>query len=179
MSGHSKWANIKRRKESTDKKRGQIFSKLSRAISVAARKEPNPDFNPTLRSIIEKARGYNMPQENIERAIKKSSEAGDLEELVLEGYGPEGVAVIVTATTDNRNRTVSEIKKIFSDHHAKWADPGSVLWAFEQQEGGWTPKFPQTISSDSQKQLLGLFDALDDHDDVVDLYTNATIQETL
>ena len=175
MSGHSKWANIKRRKESTDKKRAQIFSKLSKAISVAARKEPNPDFNPTLRAMVDKARSFNMPQENIERAIKKSSEVDNLEELVMEGYGPEGVAVVITATTDNRNRTVAEVKKILSDHNAKWADPGSVLWAFEHTEGEWVGKFPQSISPHAEQQLLSFMDALDEHDDVSDIYTNATL----
>lgn len=175
MSGHSKWANIRRKKEATDKKRAQIFSKLSRAISIAARKESNPEFNPTLRTTIEKARQYNMPQDNISRAIKKSSEQADLKELVIEGYGPEGVALIIEATTDNRNRTIAEIKKIFSDHNAKWADPGSVVWAFEKEDNEYSPKFPQTISPDSQQKLLAFMEALDDHDDVTEIYTSADI----
>ena len=112
MSGHSKWANIKHRKEASDKKRAQLFSKLSREISIAARQEPNPEFNPRLRTVVDKARKANMPQENIQRAIAKSSEAVDLEELVVEGYGPDGVAMVVVATTDNKNRTVAELKKI-------------------------------------------------------------------
>lgn len=177
MSGHSKWSQIKRKKGITDQKRGQIFSKLLRTISVAARGETNPDFNPHLRAAIEKAREQNVPQENIERAIKKSSEAKDVEGLVIEAYGPEGVALLIEATTNNRNRTVAEIKKIISDHNARWADPGSVLWAFEKEGGEYKPKFPQTISDTAQKQLFKLLEALDDHGDVNDTYTTADLKD--
>jgi len=177
MSGHSKWSNIKHRKESSDKKRAQLFSKLSREISIAARKEPNPEFNPHLRTVIEKARKANMPQDNIQRAINKSSEAGDLEELVLEGYGPDGVAIIVVATTDNKNRTVAELKKIFKDHEAKWADPGSVLWAFTKNNGEYEANFPQEISDQTREKINNLVEVIEDHDDVNNIYINAKPKE--
>lgn len=175
MSGHNKWANIKRRKESTDKKRAQVFSKLLRAISVAAKTSPNIDANPTLKSAVEKAKKFNVPQDNIDRAIKKSSEVKDVENLLIEAYGPEGVAVLIEASTDNKNRTVSELKKIITDHSGKWADPGSVAWAFEKTHEGYEAKFPQPLSPDAEEKLIKLMEALDDHDDVNEIYASAEI----
>jgi YebC/PmpR family DNA-binding regulatory protein len=177
MSGHNKWAQIKRKKEVTDKKRGQIFSKILRAISIAAKGDPNPNYNPRLKAAIDRAKEMNVPQENIERAIKKSSEVKDIEELVMEAYGPEGVALLITAHTDSRNRTVAEIKKILSDNEAKWADPGSVAWAFEKSAEGYNPKFPQKISQSAEEKLLKLMEALDDHDDVLEIYTSADLNQ--
>src|SRR5579864_153859 len=111
MSGHSHWAGIKHKKEITDQKRGKVFSKLLAAISAAAKPEPNPEFNPRLRTAILKAKEASVPQENIEHAIKRAAEAGAaLEELTFEAYGPGGVAIIIHAISDNRNRTVQEIK---------------------------------------------------------------------
>jgi len=175
MSGHNKWANIKRRKESTDKKRAQIFSKLLRAISVAARVSPNIEANQTLKSAVEKARKFNVPQDNIDRAIKKSSEMKDVETLLVEMYGPEGIALLLEATTDNKNRTVSELKKIISDNEGKWADPGSVLWAFEKKDGEYHARFPQKLSEETEKKLLKLLEALDDHNDVDEVYSSADL----
>ncbi len=177
MSGHNKWTQIKRKKEVTDKKRSQIFSKILRAISMAAKEDPNPNYNSHLKAAVDQAKEMNVPQENIERAIKKSSEIKDAEELVMEAYGPEGVALLITAHTDSRNRTVAEIKKILSDHEAKWADPGSVAWAFEKTSDGYNPKFPQKISGDAEEKLLKLMEALDDHDDVVEIYTSADLNQ--
>lgn len=175
MSGHNKWTQIKRKKEATDQKRAAVFSKLLRAISVAVQQEPNPQFNPTLRAAIDKAKEYNVPLENINRAIHKSSDAKNFSPLIMEAYGPEGIAILVFALTDNKNRTVSEIKKILSDHGGKWADPGSVSWAFEQDGGVWHAKFPQSISPAAQEKLLLLMDALDDHGDVSDVHTSADL----
>ena len=173
MSGHSKWSQIKHKKGITDKKRGQIFSKLSKAITIAAKDEPNPQFNIRLKAAIEKAKENQVPQENIERAIKKASEAGEnLEELLMEAYGPEGSAILIEAITDSRNRTVAEVKKILKDQDAKWADPGSVMWAFEKINNDWQAKFPQKISEDGMKKLETLLEALDNHDDVEDVITN-------
>lgn len=177
MSGHNKWTQIKHKKAITDKKRSQIFSKLLRAISVAAKQEANPQFNPTLRSAIDKARESNVPQENIERAIKKSQDLGAVEELLIEAYGPDGVALLIKAVTDNRNRTVAEVKKILSDHKGKWADPGSVLWTFDKTGDGWEAKFPQVLTDTSYESLESLMEALDDHDDVDELFTSAQLRE--
>lgn len=136
MSGHSKWHKVKWQKAVTDAKKGKIFSKLARMISVAAKeKGPDPETNPKLRLAIEKAREANMPKDNIERAIKKGSgrdTVAALEEFTYEAYGPTGVALIIEGITDNKNRTLSEIKNILSHHQGKVASQGSVLWLFDK-----------------------------------------------
>lgn len=138
MAGHSKWAQIKHKKKATDAKRGQMFSKLARAIIVAAREGgPDPAANLALANAIEKARSLSMPKENIERAIARGAgaEAGgtDFEQVTYEGYGPGGVAIIVEALTDNRNRTASEVRHVFSKHDGNLAGAGSVAWLFERR----------------------------------------------
>ncbi len=175
MAGHSKWAQIKHKKGAADKKRGQLFSKLLKAISAAAKAEPNPQFNPRLRSAIEKAKESNVPQENIERAISKASEEKNLEDLTVEAYGPGGVAMIITAITDNRNRTISEIKHLLGENGAKMANPGSVLWSFDQEPGtgNWVPKFPQEISEEIKEDINSLVSALEEHDDIQSVITNS------
>jgi len=177
MSGHNKWSQIKNQKGVTDKKRGQLFSKLLKAVSIAAKTEPNPQFNPRLRSAIEKAEENNVPKDNIDRAINKASEEKNLEDLMIEAYGPEGAAIIIEAITDNRNRTIAEIKHILSEHGAKLANQGSVLWSFNPPASGknWEPKFPQTISGDGKEKLLTLLNSLDEHDDVQDTITNINL----
>lgn len=177
MSGHSKWKQIKHQKETADKKRGQLFSKLLQAITIAAKTDPNPQFNPRLRATIDKAKENNVPADNIERAVRRASEKSvALEELILEGYGPGGIALITTAITDNANRTIPEIKKIFSDHGAKWAEPGSVRWAFTPPPPGraeWQAKFPQVVGAEERERLEALIRDLETHDDVQDVYHNA------
>lgn len=137
MAGHSKWAQIKHKKAKIDKQKGKIFSKLIREIMVAARQGGgNPDFNPRLRIAIDKAKSHNMPWENIERAIKKGTgelEGARYEQVVYEGYGPGGVAIMVVALTDNKNRTVGEIRHIFSKYGGRLAGAGSVAWQFEEK----------------------------------------------
>ena len=178
MSGHSHWAGIKHKKEITDQKRGKVFSRLLVAISAAAKSEPNPDFNPRLRTAIAKAKEESVPQENIERAVKRASESGgDLEELTFEAYGPGGIAIIIEAISDNRNRTVQEIKLILKEHNGKWAEAGSVRWAFEPVTDGaersWKAKFPQALSEEDAKKLAALVAAIEDGDDVQKVFTNA------
>jgi YebC/PmpR family DNA-binding regulatory protein len=138
VSGHSKWSTIKHKKGAADAKRGQLFSKLSRAIMVAAKEGgPDPASNLALQNAIEKARSYSMPKDNIERAIAKGAgEGGDgasFETVVYEGYGPEGVAVIVEALTDNRNRTASEVRHLFTKHGGNLGATGAVAWQFERR----------------------------------------------
>jgi len=137
MSGHSKWAQIKRQKGVTDVRRGQLFTKLGREITVAVREGgPNPESNFRLRLAIQKARDSNMPSDNIERAIKKGSgELGGaaLSEITIEGYGPHGVAVMVEALTDNRNRTVQEVRSLFARHGGSLGASGSVSWLFDNR----------------------------------------------
>jgi len=135
MSGHSHWATIKRQKEVQDQKRGKIFSKFAKAISLAARDGADPETNFKLRLLIERAKQANMPKENIARAIEKGSGRSGvvkLEEVVYEGYGPEGVAVIIEVVTDNRNRTTSEIKNIFEREGGSLASPGAVSFQFKK-----------------------------------------------
>ena len=138
MSGHSKWSSIKHKKGAADARRGQLFSKLSRAIIVAAKEGgPDPAGNLALQNAIEKARSYSMPKDNIERAIAKGSgadaEGSNFETVIYEGYGPEGVAVLVEALTDNRNRTASEIRHLFAKHGGNLGTTGAVAWQFERR----------------------------------------------
>lgn len=135
MSGHSRWAGIKHKKAVVDAKRGKIFTRIAREITVAAKQGGGkPENNPRLRKAIEDARNVNMPQENVKRAVQRGT--GELpgavfEEVTYEGYGPGGVAVFVEGTTDNRNRTTSEIRKIFADHGGNMGESGCVAWMFE------------------------------------------------
>lgn len=172
MSGHSKWSQIKHQKGVTDLKRGRLFSKLLKAISAAAKAEANPQFNPRLRSAIEKAKESNVPQENIDRAISRAAEEKNLEELLIEAYGPESSQLIIEALTDNRNRTISEIKHLLGENEAKMANPGSVLWAFEKAAESWKPKFPQQISDSAKEKLSSLITALEEREDVQKVTTN-------
>jgi len=138
MSGHSKWSSIKHKKGAADKKRGVLFSKLSRAIIVAARDGGgDPAANLALQNAIEKARSYSMPKDNIERAIARGSgadaDAAAFETVVYEGYGPSGVAVIVEALTDNRNRTASDVRHVFAKNDGNLGGSGAVAWLFERR----------------------------------------------
>ena len=138
MAGHSKWAQIKRKKGATDQKRGQLFTKLARAIQVAARDGGgDPAGNAALANAIEKAKEARMPKDNIERAIAKGTGAGSdaeaIEDVLYEGYGPGGVAVLVEALTDNRNRTSAEVRHAFSKAGGSLGEPGSVAWVFEKK----------------------------------------------
>jgi len=137
MSGHSKWATIKHKKGAADKARGKLFAKLIRQVEVAAREGGgDPDANPTLRTMFQKARDASVPIDTIERAVKRGT--GDLEGVIYEsityeGYAPGGVAVLVDVLTDNRNRTGSEIRNVFSKHGGSMAEPGAVAWQFERK----------------------------------------------
>lgn len=137
MSGHSKWSKLKHSKPGIDAKKSKNFSKYSNIIAQAAKRGGNPDpkLNPYLKEAIDKARQVNMPQENIERAVKRGLgliPGVVFEELLIEAYGPEGIALVIQAATDNKNRTIPEIKKILSDFGGSIADSGSVLWLFQE-----------------------------------------------
>ncbi|HEX3243032.1 MAG TPA: YebC/PmpR family DNA-binding transcriptional regulator [Solirubrobacterales bacterium] len=138
MSGHSKWSSIKHKKAATDAKRGKMFTKLARAITVAARDGGgDPDGNPTLATAIQKARDASMPKENIQRAIDRGTGAGAdaaaIEHVIFEGYGPGGAAILVEALTDNRNRTSADVRFAFNKHNGSLGEPGSVAWIFEKR----------------------------------------------
>jgi YebC/PmpR family DNA-binding regulatory protein len=138
MSGHSKWSSIKHKKGAADAKRGKLFSKLSRAIIVAAKEGgPDPAGNLALQNAVEKAKSYSMPKDNIERAIARGAgtdaDAAAFETVIYEGYGPSGIALLVEALTDNRNRTAADVRHLFSKHDGNLGATGAVAWLFERQ----------------------------------------------
>src|SRR5580700_471729 len=136
MSGHSKWATIKHKKAATDAKRGKTFTRLIKEITIAARSGGDPDGNPRLRTAINDAKNVSMPGENIKRAIMRGTgelEGGQIDEVMFEGYGPGGAAVLVLTATDNRNRTVSEIRHMFSKNGGNMGEQGSVAWMFDRR----------------------------------------------
>lgn len=174
MSGHSKWAQIKHKKAATDAKKSKIFSKLAAAITVAAREGGgDPDKNPKLRLAIEKARSFNMPSDNIERAIKRGTgilDGAQLEELLLEAYGPNGHALLITAITDNRNRTLAEIKHILNKYNGKLGTEGSVRWMFDLK--GRIVLETQNLTEEQELQLIEMgVDDIKKEDDNVVVYT--------
>ena len=136
MSGHSKWATIKHKKAALDAKRGKAFTRIIKEIMIAARQGGDPDMNPRLRTAIVAAKAVSMPADNIKRAIMRGTgelEGGQIDEIVFEGYGPGGAAVLVKVATDNRNRTVSEIRHVFSKNGGNLGELGSVSWMFERK----------------------------------------------
>lgn len=179
MSGHSKWSKVKHQKAITDVRKGKIFSKMAKMIAIAARKGGDPEMNPALRIAIEKARQVNMPKENIQRAIKRGTgedKSLKLEEATYEAYGPNGTPLIIETITDNKNRTLSEIKHILNGHGGKLAEAGSVKYLFEKKGEDWEPKYPADITDESLKnQLEKLFEALDEQDDVKEIYSNVNL----
>ncbi len=243
MAGHSHWASIKHKKGAADAKKGKVFSKVARMITVAARKGgSDPDMNPKLQFAISKARSVNMPKENIERAIQKGTgEGGGLElfECMYEGYGPHGVALMIEILTDNKNRTAPEIRKIFDRFGGNMGEAGCVSWMFEKKgliivpgnnlneddfmmlildagaedlqrvgdvfqvtcsqanldavkkiiesknikvetaEASWIPKNNIDLDESSGRKVLGLMEALEDHDDVQNVYSNFNLPHAL
>jgi YebC/PmpR family DNA-binding regulatory protein len=243
VAGHNKWSQIKRKKAANDQKRGKIFTKLIREISVAAREAGgDPDYNPRLRLAIDTAKAENMPLENIERAIKRGTgelEGVNYEDVSYEGYGPNGVALYITTTTDNQKRTVAEVRHILEKNGGNLGTSGSVAWQFDRKgqifvdagryheeavleatleagaedmtrEGGefvittevasfhqvqeglkeagvefshaelaMIPRTEMAVGGSEAEKLLKLLDALDDHDDVQKVYSNADIDESV
>jgi len=179
MSGHNKWSSIKHQKGATDAKRGKIFSKMSKMISIVAKKGGDPKINSSLRLVVEKAKSVNMPKDKIESAIKRGTgqdKSTQLEEITYEAYGPNGTPLIIETITDNKNRTVSEIKHILNTYNGKLAESGSVKYLFSKQEEEWKPNYLTDITDENLKsQLIKLFNALDDHDDIKDIYSNINL----
>jgi len=177
MSGHSHFSSIKYKKEITDKKRGKVFSKMARLISIAAKeKGGDPETNSSLRLAIEKAKGFNMPKENIERAIKRGTgelTGEKLEEITFEVYGPGKVAIIIEGITDNKNRTLGEVKQILNQNGGKLASEGSVKWLFKRK-GTITVNNEQQTMSNEQLELKAIEAGAEDiywHDNLLDIYT--------
>jgi YebC/PmpR family DNA-binding regulatory protein len=240
MSGHSKWATIKHKKAALDAKRGKMFTRLIKEITIAARNGGDPDANPRLRTAIAAAKAVSMPADNIKRAIMRGTgelEGGQLEEVQFEGYGPGGAALLVNAATDNRNRTVSEIRHLFSKNGGSLGEQGSVAWMFERKsqilvdaekasedqlmslvldagaddlrssDGAWEilsppeaheavlkalesagiptesaeiamiPKSTVKLEGKNAQAMLKLYEALEEHDDVQNVYGNYEVDE--
>jgi YebC/PmpR family DNA-binding regulatory protein len=240
MSGHSKWATIKHKKAATDAKRGKIFTRLIKEIMIAARSGGDPDMNPRLRTAVIAAKAVSMPADNIKRAIMRGTgelEGGQIDEILYEGYGPGGAAVLVNVATDNRNRTVSEVRHLFSKMGGNLGEVGSVAWMFERksqiiidgekatedqlmgialdagaddirdQDGAWEilsapeaheavlqalekagipneaaeigmiPKNTVKLEGKAAQNMLKLYDALEEHDDVQNVYGNYEVDE--
>jgi YebC/PmpR family DNA-binding regulatory protein len=181
MSGHSHFSSIKHKKAITDAKRSKIFSKLSRLISIAAReKGGDPETNPQLRLAVDQAKSANMPSDNIERAIKKGTgdlEGEKLEGILFEAYGPGGLAIIIEGITDNKNRTLAEIKQILNQNGGKLVGEGGARWMFERKvkEPGsleWVPKQEIELEEKDREAAERLFEALDENDSVQEIYSN-------
>jgi YebC/PmpR family DNA-binding regulatory protein len=240
MSGHSKWATIKHKKAALDAKRGKVFTRIIKEIMIAARSGGDPDANPRLRTAVTAAKAVSMPQENIKRAIMRGTgelEGGQIDEIMFEGYGPGGAAVLVEVATDNRNRTVSEIRHMFSKNGGNLGEHGSVSWMFERKsqiivdkekagedqlmtlaldagaedlrdggdtwevisapeaheavlnaiqaagipsmsaEIGMIPKNLMKLEGKNAQAMLRLSDALEEHDDVQNVYSNFDVDE--
>lgn len=240
MSGHSKWATIKHKKAALDAKRGKVFTRIIKEIMIAARGGGDVEANPRLRTAVTAAKAVSMPAENIKRAIMRGTgelEGGQIDEILFEGYGPGGAAVLVSTATDNRNRTVSEIRHLFSKNGGNMGEQGSVSWMFERksqiivdaektteddlmavaidagaddvrdQGGAWevlsapeahetvlaalekagiptesaeiamVPKNTVKLEGKNAQAMQKLFDALDEHDDVQNVYGNYEIDE--
>ncbi len=178
MSGHSKWSKIKNQKATTDIKKGKAFSSLARSITQAVRegKSGNPDDNPRLRTILEKARELNLPKENVQRSINRGfgkGSSGVMTEVVIEGYGPAGVGIMASAITDNPNRTKAELMSIFDAHEGSTGEPGSVSYIFVGNEG--TPSYTIPVPAEDGAKIRSLLDALDEQEDVQDVKHNAQL----
>ena len=175
MSGHNKWSKIKNKKAVTDAAKSKIFSKMAKLISTASKQTKGDITSPILRAAMDKAREYNMPADNIERAVKKGFEADSqqLEAITYECYGPGGSALVIEALTDNRNKAAQEIKFILSNHGFALAAPGSATWAFTKESGEWKPNTTIPLSEEDGKVLENLIEALEENDEIQDVYTNA------
>lgn len=178
MSGHSKWSKIKNQKAATDAKKGKAFSHLARSITQTVKegKSGDPADNPRLRMILEKAREINLPKENVQRAIDrglgKGSE-GMMADVVVEGYGPSGVGIMVTAITDNQNRTKSELKAIFDRYGGSTGEPGSVAYIFIGSGGA--PSYTIPVTGDDLNKIKTLLQTLDEQEDVQEVKHNAAL----
>lgn len=175
MSGHNKWSKIKRQKGAEDAKKSKIFGMLGRLISAESKKAKGDTNSAGLRAAIDKARKENMPNDNIERAVKRGAggDGAEMTEFLLEGYGPGGIAVIAEGLTDNKNRTISEIKHLFAKYGAALASPGAAIWAFAKSEEGWKATSTLEVPDDDAQSLQNLIDDLEEHEDVKTVTTNA------
>lgn len=176
MSGHSKWSQIKRQKAVTDSAKSRVFSRYARLIAMEAKKANGILSAPGLSVAITRAKAANMPKDNIERAIIKGSskEANELLQVIYEAYGPGGVAILIDALTDNKNRTTQEIKHLLVLHGVELAALGAASWAFTKKGADYIPNEPLIDVANADGEKLGaLLEALDEHEDVQQVFTNA------
>lgn len=179
MSGHNKWSKIKHKKGATDAQRSKIFSKHSTLITMEVRKSGGDVNSAGVLSAIDRAKKDSMPKDVIERALAKGSGAGGatLEEVMYEGYGPGGVALLIEAVTDNNNRTAPEIRHIFSKAGLELGSPGSAAWAFSKTADGFVPNTPMEIDDTTGEKLADLIEKLEEQDDVINVYSGADTPE--
>lgn len=175
MSGHNKWSKIKHKKAASDAQKSKVFSKHASLIAMESRKAHGDVNSPGLLAAIDRAKKDSMPKENIDRAVQKgkATDGAALEEVLYETYGPGGTAMLITAVTDNSNRTTPEIKHILSKLGYQLGGAGSASWAFTKTHGGYTPNMPMELSEDDGEKLALLVEALEEHDDVHDIFTTA------
>lgn len=188
MAGHSKWNNIKNRKGAIDAQKSKKFAQAAKIIRIAVKegKSDNPKFNPALRLALDKARAVNMPNEKIKKALDRGmgrSESGAVvQELLYEGYGPNGVGILVEAVTDNPNRSAAEIKYIFSRNGGSLSGTGSAKFLFEVEGQGedrrYVPKMPQELDQSQIEEIEALADALKEYEDVEEVYTTVVLPES-
>ena len=179
MSGHNKWSKIKHKKGATDAARSKIFSKHSMLIAMESRAAGGNVNSPKLAAVIERAKKDSMPKENIERAVAKGAgtDGTTLEEVMYEGYGPGGVALLIQVVTDNNNRTAPEIRHIFTKAGLELGTPGSAAWAFTKTADGYVPTTPMELDDATGEKLAEFIEKLEDNDDVTNVYTVADTPE--
>ncbi len=175
MSGHNKWAQIKRQKGAADAAKSNAWGKLGKRIAVESKLAGGDTNSPALRAMIERAKKENMPKDTIDRAVAKgiSADAAALEAITYETYGPGGAAIIIQTLTDSRNRTAQEIKHLLSKNGLALAAPGSAAWAFDKTAEGYEPKATVPLSEADNARLMEILQEIDNYDDVEDVYTNA------
>jgi len=179
MSGHNKWSKIKHKKAATDGLRSRVFSKHAMLITMEVKKAGGDATSAGVLAAVERAKKDSMPKDNIDRAIAKGSGAGGaaLEEVIFEAFGPGGVGIIITAVTDNNNRTAPEIKHIFHKAGLALGAPGSAMWAFTKTADGYVPTNPLEPSDADGERLANLIEALEDQADVQEVFTTADTQD--
>ena len=175
MSGHNKWSKIKHKKAASDAQKSKIFSKHAMLITMEVKKAGGDVNSAGVVAAVDRAKKDSMPKDNIERALAKGAGAGgaSLEEVLYEGYGPGGVALLIQAVTDNNNRTTPEIRHIFSKAGFELGTPGSAAWAFTKTSNGYIPNSPMELDDETGEKLADLVEKLEDNEDVTDVYTAA------
>ncbi len=177
MSGHNKWSQIKEQKGKTDAQKSKIFSLYAKVIMMEAKKARGDKNAPGLKAAIERAKAFNVPNDNIDRAVKKGmgAEAGNMEEVIYEAYGPGGAALLMEGITDNKNRTTQEIKHLLTKNGGNLGGQGSVMWAFQKTAEGYSPIAPTDISEGDKEAVKRLYHELEEQEDIKNIYVNVNI----